>query len=196
MISTRSNLIYRLGYWLFDALQLMGIEASLYSTSLREMLLLYRSCPVYRPYSCRGRHGPVGDSPVESSSGASCSFPVSLAGGLNMIILAGLIRLAEGPMRLWPCWWLGVAYPYWGRGRNICHSNIHSRVPCDQSREQRILSLGFSSFKINRFFWFYFCFFLFSSFHLVCTCISSLSCVIHSNKFLILDSFFYILISS
>ncbi len=32
LISTKSNLIYWLGYWLFDALQLMGIEAYLYST--------------------------------------------------------------------------------------------------------------------------------------------------------------------
>ncbi len=128
MISTKSNLIYWLRSWLFDALQLMSIEVYLYSTSLRARLLLNRSCPVYWPYSCRSRYGPVGDSPVESPSGASCSFPVSLAGGLNMAMLAGLIRLTKGlaksaelssSMRLWPCQWLGVAYPYSGRGRNI-----------------------------------------------------------------------------
>ncbi len=77
MISTKSNLIYWLRYWLFDALQLISIEIYLYSTSLRARLLLNRSCLVYWSCSCRLRYEPVEDSSVEFSFEISCSFSIS-----------------------------------------------------------------------------------------------------------------------
>ncbi len=143
MIFIKSNLIYWLRYWLFDVFQLMSIEIYLYSTSLRARQLLHRSCLVYWSYSCRERHESVEDSSVELSSEIFCSFSISLARGLNMIILVELIRLTEestkllelsSSMRVWSCRWLGVAYPYWGRGRN---SNIEHT---DQMQDFRLMS--------------------------------------------------------
>ncbi len=77
MIFIKSNLIYWLRYWLFDALQLMSIEIYLYFTFLRARLFLNRSCFVYWSYSCCLRYEFVEDSFVESSSEISCSFSIS-----------------------------------------------------------------------------------------------------------------------